>query len=148
MTRHSLGSLVLALAAWSTGAAQDSGRPAIDQLQSVVPAIGTGEAPVWSADGASLLYLGGTDGGLWTVGADGGRPTRLADALGGATQLRRSPDGRMVTYVKSVLGGAGMVDVIVGRQPVSHLGQRDSHPDEVRLEGFEHPGPAEVHQQA
>ena len=105
MTRHSLGSLVLALAAWSTGAAQDSGRPAIDQLQSVVPAIGTGEAPVWSADGASLLYLGGTDGGLWTVGADGGRPTRLADALGGATQLRRSPDGRMVTYVKSVLGG-------------------------------------------
>ena len=95
----------LATAALAPLSAQDASRPSIDQLQSVIPTIGPNEAPVWSADGANLLYIGGGDGGLWTVSATGGTPIRLADALGGATQLRRSPDGRMVTYVKNVAGG-------------------------------------------
>ena len=95
----------LAAVALAPLSAQDAGRPSIDQLQSVIPTIGPNEAPVWSADGASLLYIGGGDGGLWMVSANGGTPIRLAEALGGATQLRRSPDGRMVTYVKNALGG-------------------------------------------
>ena len=95
----------LATAALAPLSAQDASRPSIDQLQSVIPTIGPNEAPVWSVDGANLLYIGGGDGGLWTVSATGGTPIRLADALGGATQLRRSPDGRMVTYVKNVAGG-------------------------------------------
>ena len=95
----------LAAVALAPLSAQDAGRPSIDQLQSVIPTIGPNEAPVWSADGASLLYIGGGDGGLWMVSANGGTPIRLAETLGGATQLRRSPDGRMVTYVKNALGG-------------------------------------------
>ncbi len=95
----------LAAAALPPLSAQDASRPSIDQLQSVIPTIGPNEAPVWSADGANLLYIGGGDGGLWMVNATGGTPIRLAEALGGATQLRRSPDGRLVTYVKNVTGG-------------------------------------------
>lgn len=106
MIRLALISLAVAATAGNSSiAAQDTGRPSIDQLQSVIPTIGAAEAPVWSADGANLLYIGGSDGGLWMVGADGGTPIRLADALGGATQFRRTPDGRMVTYVKNVPGG-------------------------------------------
>ena len=106
MMRLALISLAVATTAGNSSiAAQDTGRPSIDQLQSVIPTIGAAEAPVWSADGANLLYIGGADGGLWMVGADGGTPVRLADGLGGATQFRRMPDGRMVTYVKNVPGG-------------------------------------------
>ncbi|HEX4932326.1 MAG TPA: hypothetical protein VFV33_04050, partial [Gemmatimonadaceae bacterium] len=84
--------------------AQPPAPPSIDQLQSVTSVIGTLEAPVWSADGARLIYVGG-DGGLWSVGANGGAPTRHAASLGGASQLRRSPDGALVTYVKGGEGG-------------------------------------------
>lgn len=106
--RPTLVSLAIALAPTvpvSMLLGQDLGRPTIDRLQSVIPTIGVNEAPVWSADGKSLLYIGGSDGGLWSVSADSGKPVRLADALGSATQFRRTPDGRMVTYVKSVPGG-------------------------------------------
>ena len=77
--------------------AQGAARTSIDHLQSIAPSIGGNSAPVWSADGASLFFLSGS--GLWAVGADGGAPTRMAGSLDGATQLRRSPDGRLVTFV-------------------------------------------------
>mgnify|MGYP003864762227 CR=1 FL=1 len=83
--------------------AQGAARTSIDHLQSIAPSIGGNSAPVWSADGASLFFFSGS--GLWAVGADGGAPTRIAGSLDGATQLRRSPDGRLVTFVKGVPGG-------------------------------------------
>ncbi|MCZ8205307.1 alpha/beta fold hydrolase [Gemmatimonas sp.] len=112
-----LGALTLVCA--STLAAQGATPPTIDQLQSVVSPIGAGEPAVWSVDGTRLIYVGG-DGLLASVGVNGGAPMRYAPALqderqmermlhapslGGASQLRRSPDGRMVTYVKGVAGG-------------------------------------------
>lgn len=78
--------------------------PSIDQLQSVVSTIGTGEPPVWSADGTRLIYLG-ADGVLASVAVGGGAPMRHATSLAGASQLRRAPKGNMVTYVKGVEGG-------------------------------------------
>ena len=60
---------------------------------------------MWSADGASLFYLGGSDGAIWSVGADGGQPSRVGSIEGRATQFRRAPDGRTLLYVKSVPGG-------------------------------------------
>ena len=92
-------------------AAQSAGQPSIDQLQSVQSPIG-GNAPLWSADGATLLYLGG--GALWSVGADGGEPTRLGDAPGDGAQFRRTPDGRLLTYVKVVPGGTDIFGWDVG----------------------------------
>lgn len=96
---------LVALAVATPALAQDGVRPTIDQLQSVLPAIGANEAPVWSADGTTLYYLSGVDGCLWSVKASGGAPSRLSEPLGAATQLRRSPDGRLVTYVKPAPGG-------------------------------------------
>ena len=88
----------------SSLSAQGATPPSIDQFQSVASAIGANEPPVWSADGNRLIYLGG-DGVLASVGANGGSPMRHGSSLGGASQLRRSPDGKLVTYVKSVEGG-------------------------------------------
>jgi dipeptidyl aminopeptidase/acylaminoacyl peptidase len=97
-----LAALSAATAAGSHAAAQQPA-PSIDQLQSVQPTIGGNEAPVWSADGTRLYYLGG--GGLWSIGVDGGTPTRIAASQGGATQFRRSPDGLLLTYLKNAPGG-------------------------------------------
>ncbi len=90
------GALALSLAA------QAAGQPTIEQLQSVQSVIG-GNAPLWSADGATLMYLGG--GALWSVGTEGGDPTRINEAPGAGLQFRRTPDGRLLTYVKDVPGG-------------------------------------------
>jgi dipeptidyl aminopeptidase/acylaminoacyl peptidase len=98
--------------------------PSIEQLQSVQSLIG-GNAPVWSADGTTLMYLGG--GALWSVGADGGAPTRVHEAPGSGTQLRRTPDGRLLTYVKEVPGGTDIFGWdIAGRSErrISHLSGR------------------------
>lgn len=96
------GVAVLAAGA-SAGQAQDATPLPIDQLQSVQSPLG-GEPAAWSADGTRLVYVG-SDGGLWSVGVNGGAPTRHAASLGGASQFRRSPDGRLFTYVKGVEGG-------------------------------------------
>ncbi len=98
--RHIVPWLVLSLSA----AVLSAQAPTIDQLQSVLPSIGANEVPQWSADGAHLYYIG-TDGALWRVASAGGSPARVSPPLGGATQLRRSPDGAIVTYVKNVPGG-------------------------------------------
>lgn len=95
---------LVAMAAPTTSQAQDVGRPTIDQLQSVLPAIGANEAPVWSADGRTIYFLA-ADGALTSVAADGGTPVRVGPVLAGASQFRRSPDGRLLTYVKTVPGG-------------------------------------------
>lgn len=101
--RPALASSFCALFSFAApGAAQEP--PTIDRLQSVTPSI-AGEPAVWSADGARLYYLNGADGALWSVPAQGGFPSRVASIAGRATQLRRTPDGRMLTWVKAVSGG-------------------------------------------
>lgn len=98
------GAAIVLVAMVPPGAsAQGPTPPSIEQLQSVTSPRG-GEPPAWSADGARLVYVG-SDGGLWSVGVNGGAPMRHAASLGGASQMRRSPDGRLFAYVKNVPGG-------------------------------------------
>ena len=101
--RVALATALVSTTLLSSASAQDAGQLSIDQLQSVSPAIGANVAPLWSADGRSLVYIGG--GALWSVAADGGEPVRLSDAPASGTQMRRTPDGRLITYVKDVPGG-------------------------------------------
>lgn len=68
--------------------------------------------PVWSRDGAHLLFpaaLG--DGGLWTIPAAGGFPRPLHVQTGGtaflgSAQVEYSPDGRWISFL-STASGAG-----------------------------------------
>jgi dipeptidyl aminopeptidase/acylaminoacyl peptidase len=99
--RHTVVASLLTLCSPVLGGAQ---QPSLDQLQSVLPSIGANEAPQWSADGARLYYVG-ADGALWRVASRGGQAERVTPPLGGASQLRASPDGRLVAYVKTVPGG-------------------------------------------
>lgn len=99
--------------------------PTIDQLQSVLPLVGANITPAWAADGGSLYYLGG--GALWRVRTTGGEPVRITGVTGGATQLRRTPDGRLLTYVKDVPGGNDIFawDIATSAERrVSHLSGR------------------------
>lgn len=96
--------------------AQGAPPPSIDHLQSVTPAIAANVAPVWSVDGSTLYYIG--DGALWSIGSNGGQPTRISEVPGSGTQLRITPDGRLLTYVKVVPGGSDVFgwDVAAGRE--------------------------------
>lgn len=100
----SLRAATVALTTCAAGALAHAQSPiSIDELQNVSPIIGSGVAPLWSADGSRLFYIGG--GALWSISADGGPATRLSEAAGSGTQMRRTPDGRLLTYVKNVPGG-------------------------------------------
>jgi Tol biopolymer transport system component len=64
--------------------------------------------PVFSPDGKMIAYvedkdLGRAGGGLWVVPADGGVPTRVADA-GNASSPVWSPDRRMLAFVDYAAG--------------------------------------------
>ena len=54
-----------------------------------------GWKPVWSPDGDRIAY---SDGGIWTMDADGGNPRLLAEAGADAAW---SPDGRRIVYYES-----------------------------------------------
>src|SRR5262245_55244321 len=107
--------IILGLAFAPSLAAQDARLPAnvwVDQVLSVRSLVG-GESPQWFPDGSRIMFassLGG--GGLWSISADGGFPTRLASDLGSAGHfLARqmpvwSPDGRWIAYVSAKSGGA------------------------------------------
>jgi dipeptidyl aminopeptidase/acylaminoacyl peptidase len=91
-------------------------QPTLDQLQSMLPLVANNTTPAWSADGASLYYIGHS--ALWRVAAGGGLPVTVSAPLGNATQFKRSPDGRLLTYVKDVPGGSDVFawDVAVGSE--------------------------------
>ncbi len=58
-----------------------------------------GGAFEWYPDGRSLVYVA-RGGGLWRIGAHGGRPTPVVDAAPGAIASPvPSPDGRQVAWV-------------------------------------------------
>src|SRR5262245_47721658 len=102
--KHCCTISALALGATTSMAAgQSGGQPSIDRLQSVAPVMSTRDAPQWAPDGTKLVFIGTADGGLWTIDPKGGAPELLKDRtiggpLGGAAQLRWSPDGRLITY--------------------------------------------------
>ena len=84
MSRSALLAL-LAVAPSGQGVAQTRPTPAVaaDKVLSIRSVVG-GEQPEWKPDGSSIMFqsdLGGASG-LWSVGAGGGFPTKLAPNLG------------------------------------------------------------------
>ncbi|MDX2033263.1 MAG: SBBP repeat-containing protein [Blastocatellia bacterium] len=57
------------------------------------------QAPIWSPDSASVLYLS-ANGELFAAGGSGGGPTRLLTGLGAISQLDLSPDGTKFAFVR------------------------------------------------
>src|SRR5438552_12820442 len=107
---HSACAVVLLISA-SPLAAQER-ELSIDQLQSVTSLLGGRDAPVWAPDGSKIVFLTEQDSGLWAVSPQGGNPTRLASGVAGGIsprsnlQLRWSPDGRQIAFVKGADGGS------------------------------------------
>jgi dipeptidyl aminopeptidase/acylaminoacyl peptidase len=110
--RLALATLLLAFAGAPGVSAQvaDAGSPSVDELVMFNSMVG-GDAPQWTADGSSLVFIDGNDAGLWTVSADGGAPMRIKDGTPrnvttrASAQTKMSPDGRIVAYTKGVEGG-------------------------------------------
>ena len=91
------------LATASSGATLDQ----ILAIQSLV----AGETPRWSPDGDRIMFISALGGApdLWSVGPDGGFPTRLTLGLGQVEFLASrvptwSPDGHYISYVSRKSG--------------------------------------------
>ena len=80
--------------------------------------------PTWTPDGRSLLYANMVDGAIWTSGVSGENPRLLVrmDAGQFATEIRISPDSRMVAFAIRYPGGA----------PYGELGVADLNTGKVR----------------
>ena len=81
--------------------------------------------PAWTADGHSLIYENYADGEIWTCGVSGENP-RLLVQMGPdevATELRTSPDGKMIAMAVRSAGGG----------PTGKLGIADLSAGKVRL---------------
>jgi Tol biopolymer transport system component len=103
---------LVALLSLATAAAAQDRQLNIDQLQSLNSPIGGGDAPIWSPDGSRILFLREQDGGMWTLSPDGGSPSKLVSGVPGGVssrsnvQLKWSPDGRYIAFVKGTGEGA------------------------------------------
>ncbi len=78
--------------------------------------------PTWTLDGRSLLYANMVDGAIWTSGVSGENPRLLVrmDAGQFATEIRMSPDSRMVAIAIRYPGGSpygelGVADLKTGK---------------------------------
>ncbi len=78
--------------------------------------------PTWTPDSRSLLYENMVDGAIWTSGVSGENPRLLVrmDPGQAATELRMSPDSRMVAFaIRHVNAGPygelGVADVSTGK---------------------------------
>ena len=84
-----------------------------------------GTDPAWTPDGRSLIYENYGDGQIWICGVSGENPRLLVrmkpDEV--ATELRTSPDGKMVAMAIRSTGGG----------PIGKLGITDLSTGEVRL---------------
>jgi Tol biopolymer transport system component len=81
--------------------------------------------PAWTPDGHSLIYENYADGEIWTCGVSGENP-RLLVRMGPdevATELRTSPDGKMIAIAVRSAGGG----------PTGKLGIADLSTGKVRL---------------
>ncbi len=84
----------------------------IDQILAIRSSVGP-ELPQWWADGTQIAFVSGLGGEteLWSVGADGGFPTRLTAGMGGVRFLgsrvpRVSPDSKWIAYLSEKTGAA------------------------------------------
>jgi serine/threonine protein kinase len=81
--------------------------------------------PAWTPDGRSLIYENYADGEIWTCGVSGENPRMLVrmepDEV--ATELRMSPDGKMVAIAVRSSGGG----------PTGKLGVADLNSGQVQL---------------
>jgi eukaryotic-like serine/threonine-protein kinase len=78
--------------------------------------------PTWTPDSRSLLYENMVDGAIWTSGVSGENPRLLVrmDPGQAATELRMSPDSRMVAFAirhvnSGPYGELGVADVSTGK---------------------------------
>lgn len=102
----------LAIAASGPAAAQNRPEPSVaaDNVLSVRSVVG-GEQHEWNPNGSSIMFQSGLGGGsgLWSVGADGGFPTRLAPTLGAVPYQSNympqwSPAGDWIAYASGKSG--------------------------------------------
>ena len=122
----------------ATAKAQHERFPAedwVDRVQSIRSVL-SGEPPQWSPDGTEIMFASGLlGGGLWSVPAEGGFPSRMAEDIGGVPfQLARhpqwSPTGEWVSYVSDRGSDDGAPDLwlwstVDGRDVrLTHLGAR------------------------
>lgn len=84
-----------------------------------------GTDPAWTPDGRSLIYANYADGQIWICGVSGENPRLLVRMKPAevATELRISPDGKMVAMAIRSAGGG----------PTGKLGIADLSTGEVRL---------------
>ncbi len=78
--------------------------------------------PTWTPDGRALLYANMVDGAIWTSGVSGENPRLLVRMNAGqfATEIRMSPDSRMVAIAIRFPGGSpygelGVADLKTGK---------------------------------
>ncbi len=81
-----------------------------------------GTDPAWTPDGRSLVYENQADGEVWTCGVSGENPRLLVQVARDeiASELRMSPDGKMIAIaVRSSgggpSGGIGVADISTGK---------------------------------
>ncbi len=84
----------------------------IDQINAIRSII-LPELPQWSRDGKEIAFVStlGGEPELWSIGSNGGFPTRQSVGLGsvrflGSRSPRRSPDGKWIAYVSETNGAA------------------------------------------
>ena len=96
--------LALILALGTRGSALGQTAAGVAERVMSVGSVATGEGPIWSADGARVLYASPLGGGaIWSVAADGGSPVRLTREM--ATGLvRLGPQGDQLAYLSDKAG--------------------------------------------
>jgi len=79
--------------------------------------------PQWAPDGAHLAFV--RDDAIWLIGADGSRPTVVADHPAGSRVPRWAPDGRQIAFISRRRGWS---QVWVQEAPLPRRGRPAARP--------------------
>ena len=79
--------------------------------------------PQWAPDGAHLAFV--RDDAIWLIGADGSRPTVVADHPAGSHAPRWAPDGRQIAFISRRRGWS---QVWVQEAPLPRRGRPAARP--------------------